>query len=810
MRWIRALPVLFTFWFLLLTAGATAADPAAIAADEKVLKGAFLATDGPSLLTFLKERTHPSTSTEKVADLVKQLGDKTPAVADKAAGQLVALGTVSVPLLRQAVKDPDEAEVARRARICLQNIEGASGASVPVAVTRLLTVRQPAGAVEALLDYLPFADDEHVTEEVQEALKTLAVDKGKPAPALLKALSDSIPIRRAAAAEALAQPSAYLARPAVRKLLQDQKATVRLRVALALAADKEQEAIPVLIASLGELPQEQGRKAEEVLLNLAGALAPGVPLGPDALARKKCRNAWDKWWKETDGKALLAYFRERTLPDADEKKLEDLVAQLGDNVYKIRQQASADLIAYRHMAKPFLEKALKNSVLEIRKRAEVCLEKINAAPGADKSAARARLLALRRPEGAAAALLGFVPFAEEQSVNDEIRDALASLAVEEGKPSKNLVAALSDQSPLRRTIAAEALCQAGLIEPRPTIRKLLKDKEPEVRFRVALALSALKEKESIPVLINSLADVPASEAWQAEEVLRRLASNLEAPSEALGTSEESQKKARKAWVDWWKNNEKKVDLTALEGRARLLGYTLLSHFDPNGRTFQLTELGVDKKPRWTINNLQFLYDARVISENRVLLAEANNQRVTERNFKGDILWEIPFQFPINVQRLSNGNTFVAGRNQIAEFDRNKKQIYRIDRQAFEINAAQKLSDGTIGLILTRGVFVRIDTSGKELKQFNIGPVTFLGALEALPRGHILVCQQVQNRVVEYDADGKEVWSAKAQSPISASRLPNGHTLVTSQQMRTVTELDRAGNTVWSHTTEGFPYRARRR
>jgi hypothetical protein len=48
------------------------------------------------------------------------------------------------------------------------------------------------------------------------------------------------------------------------------------------------------------------------------------------------------------------------------------------------------------------------------------------------------------------------------------------------------------------------------------------------------------------------------------------------------------------------------------------------------------------------------------------------------------------------------------------------------------------------------------------------------------------------------------------SPTSAVRLPNGHTLVVSMMQQRIVEIDRQGQEVWSYRTEGRPWRARRR
>ena len=68
----------------------------------------------------------------------------------------------------------------------------------------------------------------------------------------------------------------------------------------------------------------------------------------------------------------------------------------------------------------------------------------------------------------------------------------------------------------------------------------------------------------------------------------------------------------------------------------------------------------------------------------------------------------------------------------------------------------------------------------------------------------------EGKVAEFDADGKEVWTAHVGNPVSAYRLPNGNTLVASMGSSKVVEVDRNGKQVWQHQAEGRPWRVRRR
>src|SRR5262249_30493977 len=152
--------------------------------------------------------------------------------------ELVSMGAKAVEALRKAEKDPDM-EVARRAEDCLKRIQQGSTARLAMAAVRLIAARKPDKAAETLLDYLPFAENEAVNEQVQTALAAVAVREGKSDPALVAALGDKSPLRRGAAALALCRGGAREELETIRKLLDDSAEEVRLRVALGLAVRRD-------------------------------------------------------------------------------------------------------------------------------------------------------------------------------------------------------------------------------------------------------------------------------------------------------------------------------------------------------------------------------------------------------------------------------------------------------------------------------------------------------------------------------------------------------------------------------------------
>jgi WD40 repeat protein len=330
-----------------------------------------------------------------------------------------------------------------------------------------------------------------------------------------------------------------------------------------------------------------------------------------------------------------------------------------------------------------------------------------------------------------------------------------------------------------------------------------------VRLRVAIALAGARQKEAVPVLIDLLPKLPEDDATRAEEILGRLAGD-KAPSVALGADAASKKKAQEAWAAWWKANGAKIDMAKLDtGVPRMLGYTLIAEYTNRGSS-QIVEKDKNGKERWKITGLSYSFDFQVLRNDRLLITEYNGGRVTERDFKGKIHWEISFNSPINSHRLPNGNTFIAGRNTIKEFNKNKKEIYSITRPNYDIFAAAKLKNGKIAMISNAGTCIIMDTKGKELKSFSVGSVGYYGCLEALPNGRLLVACYGNNKVVEYDQNGKAVWQVSATWPSSATRLPNGHTLVSSQDNYQIWEFDRKGKKVSETRANGRVWRVRRR
>jgi HEAT repeat protein len=292
---------------LLLTAAVRAEPPAApdTADDEKVLKEAGIKADGPALVEFFRKRVPAEVTPERLAALVKQLGDDDFAVREKATDGLKALGARALPALRRALQDADP-EVRRRAQDCVNVATSESAAARTAAAARVIAARKPAGAAAALVAFLPFAEDDAAAEEIVSALIAVGAPGGQVDPAVSGALSDREPARRAAAALLLGRHGSAEQKAAVRKLLGDPDPAIRLRAAEGLLAGREKAAVPVLLALLAEAPADVAGRADDLLNRAAGDAAPSVSLGEGREQRAKCRAAWEAWWKANEAKLDLA------------------------------------------------------------------------------------------------------------------------------------------------------------------------------------------------------------------------------------------------------------------------------------------------------------------------------------------------------------------------------------------------------------------------------------------------------------------------------------------------------------------------
>jgi hypothetical protein len=504
----------------------------------------------------------------------------------------------------------------------------------------------------------------------------------------------------------------------------------------------------------------------------------------------------------SDGPALLAFFRQRTLSEDDCRKIEALVQRLGARSFAQREQATQALLKWGAPAQSFLRAALADRDIEVARRAERCLSELAQGPGPALPCAAARVLARKAPREAITTLVAYVPFAAEEGVQEAVFEALIVLAPPDRKPDDALRAALKDAGPLRRAAGAHVLGRHSDPAIRASVRRLLEDKDVRVRFHAAQGLVFGRDRAALPVLVALLAELPLGQAWQAEELLFRVAGE-QAPGVSLGDgSAEARKKCRTAWEGWHTRHGASSDLTRLQGGQHLLGLTIGIEYN----TSRVWECGPDGTTRWEMGAAQGIsgpMDAWALPGNRVLIAD--NHGVCERDFKGNVLWKLEgVAGPNGCQRLPNGHTFVSSYNSVMEFDRDGKRIWQHNIPGS--NAIRKHRNGHI-VYAQNNAIVEIDVEAKAVRKVPL-PQGFWVGIEDLAGDRFLMADSGKGRIVEVDATGKVLWEAHVAGACGVTRLPNGHTLVATNGQ--VVELDRGGKAIWERKVPGYARRVHRR
>lgn len=532
----------------------------------------------------------------------------------------------------------------------------------------------------------------------------------------------------------------------------------------------------------------------------------------------------------TDARSLLDYLRKQTFAEADPAQMEALIRELGSESFKSRENAYSKLIGLGKGAIVGLKQAEKDADPEIRRRARDLRQRLESKAEPAIQSATAKLIARLQPEGSAEVLLGFLPFAADAGVADDVVRALETVTANAPTPAPVVIKALEDKHVLKRGAAGAALARSA--PHRAAVRALLNDPEPLVRVRVGLALVRAKDgtavSEALPVLIEALQHLPPENLWAVEDVLIRLADQGQVPNVSLGTTEQTRQAAYRGWNEWYAKHKNEIQLARLDSSDTQFGYTLLVSHNMNRfagvgvirrAMGEVAEIDHNKKVKWKLP-LEDSYpvDAQVIPDRpgEVLIAEYQRARICIRettNSSNKVLWEKQVGGnPIAVQAFAGGKVLVVLQNRILEIDRDTgDERVLLQRPNHDIFRAKKARTGELIVVTNTGSLIRTDPKGNLLKTFQVPGIPILfGNIDILSNGNVLVPDFQQQRVVEYDTSGTMVNQFATPWPSSAQRLPNGNTLVASQNTQRVVEYNRSGQEVWSYDVDGRVFNARRR
>ncbi len=256
----------------------------------------------------------------------------------------------------------------------------------------------------------------------------------------------------------------------------------------------------------------------------------------------------------------------------------------------------------------------------------------------------------------------------------------------------------------------------------------------------------------------------------------------------------------------------KVDLARLKQEEPFRGLTLVCEYDGGPSGGRVYELSKDGKMRWEISRLAGPNDARLLPGGRVLIAERNSGKVTERDRQGKVLWEFATSSPVACQRLPGGNTLVATFNDLMVVSPDGKIISSYHNAA-HFRHALRLRNGTVLYVAGSGEVGELDADLKPIRtvtptQWGSG-AGYWASVEPLPGSRFLVVYGGANKVVELDSSGKVVWEHNQPSPVFATRLRNGNTLISCFEGRALVEVSRDGKEIARQNLPGRPFTVRR-
>jgi HEAT repeat protein len=284
----------------------------------------------------------------------------------------------------------------------------------------------------------------------------------------------------------------------------------------------------------------------------------------------------------TGSHELLEYLRSLAPSAEDERAIIEQVKLLDSKKFAERESASNALKKAGPKAIPVLRQQLHGAVLEVRRRLESCLKELEEKSPAPLKASAVRLLRARKPAGAVAALMEFAAYAADESVEEEIADAIFLLGYRGGKIDPVLETALKDKIALRRGIAAMVVGRYGTLEQRQQVKSLLGDKDADVRVRAAQGIVGGGDPAGVPELLEMLKSGTYAQAERAEDLLLQIA-QATAPKQPLLSNRAEREKCYAAWKQWDETERQKLVMIVVDpgvgmGSAELRAKKLVKDF----------------------------------------------------------------------------------------------------------------------------------------------------------------------------------------------------------------------------------------
>jgi outer membrane protein assembly factor BamB len=197
---------------------------------------------------------------------------------------------------------------------------------------------------------------------------------------------------------------------------------------------------------------------------------------------------------------------------------------------------------------------------------------------------------------------------------------------------------------------------------------------------------------------------------------------------------------------------------------------------------------------------------------RFICADNGLNKVFVVGTDGQIEWDFDVPVGQDVWRLANGNYLVSHLRGAWEITPDKQIVWRYDSpEGTEVHTCQPLPDGKV-MVIECGTsrIVEVGRDGKITKEVPLKTSTtgvhgqFRNGRK-LANGNYLVAFVGENRLVEVDGEGKEVWSYNTPGNCFAGvRLPDGNTLIPCGDGHKLIEINPQKEIVWEIDENELP------
>jgi outer membrane protein assembly factor BamB len=197
---------------------------------------------------------------------------------------------------------------------------------------------------------------------------------------------------------------------------------------------------------------------------------------------------------------------------------------------------------------------------------------------------------------------------------------------------------------------------------------------------------------------------------------------------------------------------------------------------------------------------------------RFICADNGLNKVFVVGTDGQIEWDFDVPVGQDVWRLANGNYLVSHLRGAWEITPDKQIVWRYESpEGTEVHTCQPLPDGKV-MVIECGTsrIVEVGRDGKITKEVPLKTSTtgvhgqFRNGRK-LANGNYLVAFVGENRLVEVDGEGKEVWSYNTPGNCFAGvRLPDGNTLIPCGDGHKLIEINPQKEIVWEIDENELP------